>query len=106
MSKTAQGRVTGTSGTRFTATFVLPDTGMQVNFLGNFSSSIQTFNCSNATLTYTDNNQITATRQFDGQLGTNNLKLTLMNGPVIEGVLDMPISPPSSVAGSGVWAIN
>ncbi|KAH9477454.1 hypothetical protein JR316_0009667 [Psilocybe cubensis] len=106
MSKTAQGRITGTSGTRFTATFVLPGSGMQVNYLGNFSSSIQTFNSANATLKYNADNELTATRQFDGQLGVNNIKLTLTNGPVIEGVLDMPISPPSSVSGSGVWAIN
>lgn len=106
MSKTAQGRIIGTSGTRFTATFVLPGSGMQVNYLGNFSSSIQPFRSANATLTYDNENQLTATRQFDGQLGINNVKLTLTNGPVISGPLDMPISPPSSVSGSGVWAIN
>ncbi|KAF8163838.1 hypothetical protein B0H34DRAFT_697225 [Crassisporium funariophilum] len=76
------------------------------NFSGNFASSVPAFTSNTATLTYTSLNQLTSTRSFDGRVGPNNVRLTLANGSVIDAVLDMPISPGSSVSGMGVWTAN
>ncbi|KAH9478710.1 hypothetical protein JR316_0009170 [Psilocybe cubensis] len=106
MSTTAQGSISATSSTRFTATFVLPGSGLQANFAGDFSSSVQTFNSANAVVTYNKESDLTGTREFSGQIGVTNIKLTLTNGVTIQGILDMPISPADSVSGSGVWDQN
>ncbi|KAH9479066.1 hypothetical protein JR316_0007643 [Psilocybe cubensis] len=103
MSTSAEGSVTSTSMTGFTATFFLPGSNKRVTFYGKLKVLVQTFKCSNAVLRYDNDTQLTDARQLNGQIGVDNLKLTLDNGAVFEGVLDMPISPASSVSGSGNW---
>ncbi|KAF8154464.1 hypothetical protein B0H34DRAFT_716572 [Crassisporium funariophilum] len=100
----AEGFIKSTAGGRFACTFLIDD--LMYNFSGSFASSVPAFTSNTATLAYTTLNQLVSTRSFDGRVGPNNIKLTLANGPVIDGVLDMPISPGSTVSGSGVWTGN
>ncbi|KAH9478706.1 hypothetical protein JR316_0009166 [Psilocybe cubensis] len=106
MSTTAKGRITGGNGERFTAMFILPGSDRAATFLGNFYSSVPSLTCDDATLTYNNPRDLTAARQFEAQLGVNNVKFTMNNGVIIEGVLNTPISPPISASGAGVWVIE
>jgi len=101
---TAEGYIKSNSGGRFVATFTID--GASFNFSGAFSSSVPPFTCNDATLTYTATNQLASTRNFEGRLGPSKATINLANGPVISGILDMPINPGSSVSGSGVWTEN
>ena len=101
---TVSGFIKTTSGTKFTAVFVID--GLSYNFPGNFNPSIQSFEAANVTLTYGSTNDLTSTREFSGQVGPSNIKVTLANGTIIEGPLNMPISPASTISGSGVWTQN
>jgi len=101
---TAEGFIKSSSGGRFVATFTVE--GLSYNFVGASSSGAPPFTCNEATLTYTAMKQLSATRIFDGKLGPNTVSITLANGPVISGTLDMPINPGSSLSGSGVWSQN
>ncbi|EJD41451.1 hypothetical protein AURDEDRAFT_115507 [Auricularia subglabra TFB-10046 SS5] len=98
------GFIKSVSGTKFVAVFLID--GLNYNFPGNFNPSVQTFESDNATLTYDNTNELTSTREFEGQIGTTSVKITLANGPTIEGTLNMPISPASTVSGTGVWTEN
>lgn len=102
---TAPGFVKATSsGTKFVASFIIDD--ILYNYAGSVNPSVQNFSCNNATLTYTSLGQLTTTRTYEGKIGTSTIKLTLANGPVIEGPLDMPIAPASTVSGNAVWTQN
>ena len=101
---TAEGFIKSSSGSRFVATFTVE--GLSYNFVGASSSGGPPFTCNEATLTYTAMKQLSATRLFDGRLGPTGVTITLANGPIITGTLDMPINPGSSLSGSGVWSQN
>lgn len=100
---TAQGfiRTAFGTGSKFSSSFVVD--GLNYTFSGTLSPAVQEFMCSNATLTYTSVSQLTASRSFGGRVGTTDVNLVLDNGPTIVGPLDMPISPASSLSGSGIW---
>ncbi|KAF8165980.1 hypothetical protein B0H34DRAFT_691345 [Crassisporium funariophilum] len=98
---TAEGFFKSTAGGRFACTLLVDD-DMMYHFSGTFASSVQAFTANIATVTYTSLNQLVSSRSFAGRVGPDNITLTLANGPVIEGVLDMPIQG-ATVSGSGVW---
>jgi len=100
----AEGFIKATAGGRFSAVFMIA--GLRYNFSGAFTSSAPPYECRNAVLSYTDIRTLSSTHNFSGQLGPDTVTLTLDNGPTISGTLDMPISPGSSVSGSGVWTQN
>lgn len=91
-------------GRKFTSTFVIDD--IQYHFLGIFSPAIRDFSSFNATLTYTSLGQLTATRSFDGKVGTQDIEIRIGNGPEISGPLDAPIHPASRISGNGQWTHN
>ncbi|KAF8969703.1 hypothetical protein BDZ97DRAFT_1695498 [Flammula alnicola] len=100
----AEGFIQSTAGGRFAATFMIDE--LMYNFSGSFASSVPAFTCNTATITYSGLKQLNSTRSFEGRVGPSKVTLNLANGPVINGVLDMPLSPGSTVSGSGVWTQN
>ncbi|KAF8165919.1 hypothetical protein B0H34DRAFT_690965 [Crassisporium funariophilum] len=98
---TAHGVIMGHPGGRFTCTFIIDD--IMYTFSGSFASIVPNFTSNNTKLTYNSVDQLTHTRQFDGRVGPNNVKLTLFDGPEIDGVLDMPLDLGFTISGSGVW---
>ncbi|THH21464.1 hypothetical protein EW146_g107 [Bondarzewia mesenterica] len=102
---TASGFIrSASSGTKFTASFTIDD--LLYTFAGSLSPSVQSFESNNATLEYNSVGQLTTTRTFEGKIGTKAINISLGNGPKIEGPLDMPISPASTIDGSGTWTQN
>ncbi|KAI1656982.1 hypothetical protein F4813DRAFT_397225 [Daldinia decipiens] len=101
---TASGFIKSLSGgSKFTSTFVIDD--IQYHFSGNINPTTPEFESNNATLEYTNKQQLTAQRQIEeGKVGTNNISLSLKNGPTIEGILNSPIHPAVRVSGTGTWA--
>ncbi|KAF8165940.1 hypothetical protein B0H34DRAFT_691046 [Crassisporium funariophilum] len=99
----ARGTVKSSNGVRFTCTFDIDD--MMFIFSGSFTTTVPHFSSNNVTVTYDGEHQLSSVRVFDGHIGARNFKLELANGPVIEGVLDIPI-PGMSVMGNGVWSGN
>jgi hypothetical protein len=100
----ADGFIKSTAGGRFAATFVIDE--IMFNFSGSFTSSVPAFTCNTATLEYPALKNLNATRPFEGRVGPTKVSLNLGNGPIIAGVLDMPLSPGSTVSGTGVWLQN
>ena len=76
--------------------------GSLYNFSRDVGSNVPVNSCNNARLTYEDKGDLTARRFFWGTVG-DNITITIENGVTINGKLDMPIHPPSSVGGSGIW---
>ncbi|TQV91625.1 hypothetical protein IF1G_09691 [Cordyceps javanica] len=102
---TARGFVRGIAGSnKFTSTFIIED--VQYHFSGNFNPAVQEFSCNGAILTYDNVGQLTTQRPFSGKVGTEEITLTVNNGPRIEGPLDLPLSPASNVSGHGTWTQN
>lgn len=79
--------------------------GGQLEFNGDFPSSLQAFSSTNAILTWTKNHQLTGDRNVIGVVGVDTINITIENGPTITGPLDSSISPQSSVSGSGTWTM-
>ncbi|KAI1498193.1 hypothetical protein F5X99DRAFT_340329 [Biscogniauxia marginata] len=101
----ASGFIKGVAGgNKFTSTFVIDD--IQYHFSGNFNPAVQEFTCNEATLEYTTLGQLTTQRDWDGKIGTEDISLTIKNGPKISGPLNLPINPASRVSGTGTWAQN
>ncbi|KAF8165917.1 hypothetical protein B0H34DRAFT_690961 [Crassisporium funariophilum] len=100
---TAEGIMNCNAWGRFTCTFHID--GSKYTFSGSFTSSVPPFTSESVKLTYNGLNQLEYTRQFDGHVG-HNVKLVLINGPEIDGVLDTPFNPGSSVSGEGFWIDN
>jgi len=95
--------VAGSSG-RFAAGFMINN--LLYGFSGDMGSGVPEFACYNAKLTYDDRGDLTTTRFFWGTVGMDDISFTVENGPVISGRLNMPVSPSSSVAGTGVWTAD
>ncbi|KAI2783763.1 hypothetical protein F4815DRAFT_442017 [Daldinia loculata] len=91
-------------GSKFTSTFVIDD--IQYHFSGNINPSVQDFVCDRATLQYGSLGELTTQRQCEGKIGTQNIELTIKNGPTIKGPLNSPIDPATRVSGMGTWAQN
>ncbi|KAF8165931.1 hypothetical protein B0H34DRAFT_647215 [Crassisporium funariophilum] len=98
---TAQGTIKCNPGGRFTCTFIINE--MVFTFSGSFISIVPQFTSANIKLTYNTPNHLRSTKSFDGRIGPNDIKITLVDGDVIEGVLDEPLDPGLTVSGSGVW---
>jgi hypothetical protein len=101
---TAVGFVKAISGTKAMASFIIDD--IQYTFSCNIDPNVQPFQSYNAVLTYSDMRDLTAARDWNGQVGSSKVKMNISNGPSIEGSLDMPVSPASVVVGTGVWTQN
>lgn len=102
---TAEGFIKATSsGTKLVTTFIIDD--IEYSYAGSVNSSLQGFVSSHATLTYSSLGQLTTTRDYEGKVGTSTVRLALANGPIIEGPLDIPIAPASTVSGNAVWTQN
>ncbi|KAL1839709.1 hypothetical protein VTK73DRAFT_3936 [Phialemonium thermophilum] len=102
---TAQGFIRGVAGGhRFIASFVIDD--IQYAFSGMLNPAVAEFTSREATLTYDSVEQLTSQRNFEGQVGSETVTLTIDNGPRISGPLEPPIYPASAVSGSGMWTQN
>ncbi|KAH7303929.1 hypothetical protein B0I35DRAFT_154979 [Stachybotrys elegans] len=101
---TASGFVKSVAGgSKFNATFLIND--IQYHFTGSFNPAVQEFTSNGATLNYENLNQLTATRDFEGRIGAENISFIVTNGPKLQGPLNMPISQASYVSGRGVWVM-
>jgi hypothetical protein len=97
----ARGFLRSTCGTKFTGSFTTKGKA-QYLVAGNFSSSVPAFKSCVATLTYLNEESLLGTRAIEGTIGCDTLHIKFSNGNVIEGVLNVPICPASSVCGSGL----
>ncbi|KAF8967313.1 hypothetical protein BDZ97DRAFT_1804459 [Flammula alnicola] len=89
-------------GSKFVATFSINDRHYTLG--GLFASGVPHFSCRTARLKYNSLCQLTSTRLVEGTVGPHDLKLRLLNGPVIEGPLEAPYDPPClEVIGCGIW---
>ncbi|KID83265.1 hypothetical protein MGU_09450 [Metarhizium guizhouense ARSEF 977] len=103
MSQTAYGIFTLDGDNRINASFTTTD-GRNKSFLTTVSPALPTFTTSKAKVKYDHLSQLTSTHSFSGQIGTLTFKLTLDNGPIIEGDVNQPgVIPAISVTGDGVW---
>ncbi|KAF9457789.1 hypothetical protein BDZ94DRAFT_939035 [Collybia nuda] len=100
----ASGNIISQNGKKFIATFLIDE--IQYSFAGSLDPSVQSFNCSNATLTYGSVGDLTTTRAYEGQVGVTKVTFTVANGAKLEGPLNLQISPASTVAGNGTWTSN
>ena len=97
----ARGFLRSTCGTKFTGSFTTQNKA-QYLVSGNFSSSVPAFKSCVATLTYQNEESLFGTKAIEGTIGCDTLHLKFSDGNKIEGVLDAPIFPASSVCGSGL----
>jgi hypothetical protein len=89
------------SGSRFLGTFMVK--GAHYLVAGSFASSVPPFKSSAATLKYHKEEHLSGTNALQGVIGPDNFTLEFSNGNKIEGKLDYPISPASSVCGAGFF---
>ena len=61
------------------------------NFTGDLSPSVQDFTATQSTLKYDNVGELTATREFDGQVGVTHVTINIVNPLYISGILDQPI---------------
>ncbi|KAF5330329.1 hypothetical protein D9619_005166 [Psilocybe cf. subviscida] len=87
-----------TSGARFLGSFIANNQSYLV--AGSFSSSVPPFKSSAAQLRFDDAESLSGTKQLDGVVGSDKIKLTIGDGATITGKLDVPIHPASSVVGA------
>jgi hypothetical protein len=99
---TAQGFIKSVGGgDKFMSTFVID--GIQYHLSGSFNPAVQPFESNQASLEFDSVEQLTAVRNFEGKVGTQDVQVNLANGAHIKGYLNMPISPASRVSGAGSW---
>ncbi|KAF8912237.1 hypothetical protein CPB84DRAFT_1761737 [Gymnopilus junonius] len=101
MSIIATGWLRATAGSRFTGRFMVNDA--QYLIAGSLASSVPTFKSSAATLSYEREGNLTGTKALDGTIGQENILLKFSDGIQIEGKLDSPIYPASSVCGAAFF---
>lgn len=66
--------------------------------------AVSAFECSDATLTYTDTAGISGAQPFTSKFGTTSFSVTFDNGVTITGQLMDPIVPAVDPRGSANWA--
>ncbi|KAI0785696.1 hypothetical protein C8Q75DRAFT_326778 [Abortiporus biennis] len=101
---TVEGSFTRDSSNRFTAVFDVDGTSM--SFTANVTPAIESFEATEVTLTYDDVDHLTSKRSYHGRIGPGSIKLTIQNGPVIDGTIDGSKAtgyPRATVVGSGTW---
>ncbi|KAF9156193.1 hypothetical protein DFQ26_009445, partial [Actinomortierella ambigua] len=97
-AETARGLVRAVDGgNKFISFFDI--NGVQYRFDGSLVPAVPDLSSHIATLKYENKEQLHATRGFHGAIGIDDFELTLVNGPVISGRLDVPVHPKSSVNG-------
>lgn len=101
MSIIATGWLRATSGARFMGRFMVNDA--QYLVAGSLASSVPTFKSSAAILSYGTEGHLTGTKTLDGTIGQENVLLKFSDGIQIEGKLDSPIYPGSSVCGAAFF---
>jgi len=89
------------SGSRFLGSFVVD--GAHYLVAGSFGSSVPPFRSSSATLKYQNDEPLSGTKAVEGVIGPERFVLEFGNGNRMEGRLDYPIYPSSSVCGSGFF---
>jgi hypothetical protein len=87
-----------TSGARFLGSFIANKQSYLI--AGSFSSSVPPFKSSAATLRFDNAESLSGTKPLDGVVGGEKIRLTIGEGATIEGRLDVPIHPASSVVGA------
>ncbi|OCH85046.1 hypothetical protein OBBRIDRAFT_343640 [Obba rivulosa] len=97
----ATGSINAAGFNKFIGSFTV--NGVKRNVSGNLSDSIQSWQCSQATLDYESVGHNTSTRDFSGTIGTDEISLTFTNGPTIKGTLDQKLTLATSVMGSATW---
>ncbi|TQV97572.1 hypothetical protein IF1G_03315 [Cordyceps javanica] len=103
MSNTAHGFVEQSVGANiFTATYRI--NGFPFKFTGNLSPAVPNFTSTNATVQYANEGQLVAQQSFAGSIGRTDFNITLDNGVILSGRLDMPIEPPARIVGTGIWS--
>ena len=102
--KLARGTFERLSSNRVIAIFIV--NGIRKTFSATVSPAMQPFKSLKATLTYGNEDDLTATRSYGGKIGPDTFKLFLDNGLIIEGTLAVPIDPASTVSGIGPWESN
>uniref|UniRef100_A0A8H7Y5X9 Uncharacterized protein n=1 Tax=Psilocybe cubensis TaxID=181762 RepID=A0A8H7Y5X9_PSICU len=89
-------------GSKFMATFTIRDS--HYTLAGLFVSGLPDFRCRHAKLKYHSVSQLTSTRLAEGRIGPDGIILRLINGPIIEGLLESPFDPPANeLIGCGIW---
>jgi hypothetical protein len=97
----ARGFLRSTCGTKFTGSFTTTNNAQYI-VAGNFSSSVPAFKSHAATLTYHNEESLSGTKVIEGTIGCDAINLKFSDGNQIDGVLDTPICPASSVCGTGL----
>ncbi|KAF5330946.1 hypothetical protein D9619_005176 [Psilocybe cf. subviscida] len=102
MSQTGTGFIrSSTSGARFLGNFSVND--QSYTLAGSFASSVPPFRSSTATLRFDTAESLSGTKELDGVIGSARIKLSIGDNIVIEGQLDIPIHPASSVVGAAFF---
>ncbi|KAF5024604.1 hypothetical protein F66182_3367 [Fusarium sp. NRRL 66182] len=101
----AHGVVVRSSPNKLQATFIADGTEYIYNM--NVNVSLPPFNTKSAKLVYQSPDELASSHNFQGRIGPHTLQLTLANGVVIEGQLEMPgVQPAIAADGFGVWLSN
>ncbi|EKM51147.1 uncharacterized protein PHACADRAFT_263144, partial [Phanerochaete carnosa HHB-10118-sp] len=98
MSKTAKGTVVTSLPSLFQAKFIVD--GIVRTYIATIDPPVA-FKIGNATLSYDDEDQLTARGSHHGTIGTA-INLSLDKGPIITGNLQQPVDP-TDVTGGGTW---
>jgi len=66
------------------------------------------FSCLNGRITYDSIEDLApdAFRTFEGSVGIDYCTITLDNGVVVTGTLDIPLEAPVSIKGTAVWTVD
>ncbi|PPQ71405.1 hypothetical protein CVT26_011120 [Gymnopilus dilepis] len=101
MCLTAIGWLRATSGARFMGRFIVNDS--QYVVAGSLANSVPSFRSSALKLTCESEGHLSGTKTLDGVIGQENILLKFDNGIKIEGKLDSPIYPASTVCGAAFF---
>ncbi|KAL4252790.1 hypothetical protein ABKN59_005391 [Abortiporus biennis] len=84
------------------AVFII-DGVIAMKFTAKVTPVVSDFDTYSVMLTYDDFDDLTSKRSYHGRFGVDKFKITLKNGPVIEGTMIEHISPAVTVTGTGTW---
>ena len=101
---TAEGFVDGVSTTGLRAVFALEGEELLVTFSSSINPAIKKFRCSDATLDYSNRDDLYSSRDWAGHIGWDKILIKFSRGITISGTLDMPVHPASHVLGAGTWS--
>ncbi|KAI0785694.1 hypothetical protein C8Q75DRAFT_326783 [Abortiporus biennis] len=100
---TSSGTFNRDSANRLEALFIIDGITLW-RFTANVTPSLPPFDTYSVWLTYNDIDDLSSRRTYHGLIGESRFKITLKNGPTIEGAMEQPgLSPAVTVTGSGTW---